>query len=183
MFKNLLTRLAANLLAGFILFIPLCISSLAAQSVACPPEKALLATSDPAYADAIDLQQRLEKQNLSVRCIFPTKLGSFFMVDHDGTLQSTVEGEACFNTNYGGIDVVFLPKSRTFADFQITERRKDGGYLYRFTGTPPVSAGDKFKFGTATRQYFLKHDNYLIIVSDNQLVPRLEAAFTESSAP
>jgi hypothetical protein len=183
MFKNLLTRLLAYRLAGSVLLVPLCISSLAAQSVACPPEKALLATSDLAYADAMDLQQRLEKQNFSVRCIYPTKFGSFFMVDHNGTLESTVEGEACFSTNYGRIDVVFLPKSQTFADFQITERRKGGGYLYRFTGTPRVSAGDKFKFGTAARQYFLKHDNYLIIVSDNQLVPRLEAAFTESSTP
>lgn len=179
MFKNLLTRL----LAGLVLLIPLCTSSLAAQSIDCPPENALLATNDPAYADAMDLQQRLEKQNFSIRCIFPTKLSSFFMVDHNGTLQSTVEGEACFSTNYGDIEVVFLPRPQTFADFRITERRKDGGYLYRFTGTPQVSAGDKFKFGTAARQYFLKHDNYLIIVSDNQLVPRLEAAFAESSAP
>jgi hypothetical protein len=101
------------------------------------------------------------------------------MVDHNGTLESTVEGEACFSTNYGGIDVIFLPKPQTFAEFDITERRKGGGYLYRFTGTPRISAGSKFKFGTAARQYFLKHGSYLIIVSDDQLVPRLETALAQ----
>jgi hypothetical protein len=179
MSKALLVRL----LAGFVLLLLPCTSSLLAQSVPCPPEKALLSATDPAYADALELQQRLEKHNFAVHCMFPTKFGSFFMVDQNGVLQSTVEGEACFSTNYGGIDVVFLPKSQTFADFKITERRQGRGYLYRFTGTPRVSAGDKFNFGTAARQYFLKHDNYLMIVSDNQLVPRLEAAFAHSSTP
>jgi hypothetical protein len=127
----------------------------------------------------MELQRRLQKHNFTVRCIFPTKFGSFFMVDHNGILESTVEGEACFSTNYGGIDVVFLPKPQTFAEFEITERRKGSGYLYRFTGTPSVSAGNKFKFGTAARQYFLKHDNYLIIVSDDQLVSHLQAVLAE----
>jgi|CZKJ01.1.fsa_nt_gi hypothetical protein len=179
MWRALLTRLPA----GFVLLLAAFTTSLVAQSVACPPDKALLSTSDPAYADAMELQQRLEKHDFTIRCIFPTKFGSVFMVDQNGVLQSTVEGEACFSTNYGGIDVVFLPKPQTFADFKITEHREGGGFLYRFTGTPRVAAGDKFNFGTATRQYFLKHGNYLIIVSTNQLVARLENAFGHLAAP
>lgn len=171
--------LLTHLLAGLTLLLAAFSSPLAAQSVPCPPQTALLAPGDPAYADAMELQQRLEKNGFTVQCIFPTKFSSFFMVRKDGTLQSTVEGEACFSTNYGAIDVIVLPRPQTFSDFKITERRKDGGYLYRFTGTPRVSAGDQFKFGTAWRQHFLKHDNYLMIVTDNQLLTRLEDAFRE----
>jgi hypothetical protein len=173
MAKPLLT----HLLAGFIVLVAASHSLLAVPSVPCPPESVLLSKTDPAYADAMQLKQTLENHGFTVECMFPTKFGSFFMVPKDGTLQSTVGGEACFSTNYGGIDVVFLPKPQTFADFNITERRKGGGYLYRFTGTPRVSAGDRFGFVAAHRQHFLKHDNYLFIASDDQLIARLEEAF------
>ena len=176
MLKGLPTRLAVGM---FVLLAASCFP-LSAQSVPCPTGEALMAPSDPAYADAIELEQRLESHGFTVKCIFPTKLSSVFMVEENGVLRSTVEGEACFSTNYGGIEVVFLPKSQTFADFKITEHRKGGGYLYRFTGTPRVWAGDKFKFGTANRQHFLKHGNYLFIVSDDQLFSRLEEVFRMS---
>jgi hypothetical protein len=136
----------------------------------------LLDASDPAYPDAMELKQNLENHSFTVQCIFHTKLSSVFMVDVNGSLQSTVEGEFCFRTNRGDIDVVFVPKPQTFADFKITEHREDGGYLYRFSGTPRVHGGDKFKLGTAHRDYFLKHDNLLLIVDDNQLLGRLEEA-------
>jgi hypothetical protein len=150
-----------------------------AQAVQCPPDKALLSTSDPAYADAMELQRRLERNDFTVRCIFPTKFGSIFTVENNGKLESTVEGEACFSTNFGGLDVVFLPQPQTFSDFEITGRRKDRGYVYRFTGTPHVAAEGKFNFGTAARQYFLKHNNYLIVVSDPKLLARLQKAFSQ----
>jgi hypothetical protein len=169
-----------KLLAAFLLLLT---AALTAQSSPCPPETALIAPNNPAYPDAMALQQRLQQHDFTVHCIFPTKLNSVFMVEKDGALQSTIEGEACFNTNYGAFDVIFVPKPEILADFKITERRKDHGYLYRFTGTPRVAAGDKFNFGTATRQYFLKHDNFLIMVSDNQLRARLEAALAPQSKP
>ncbi len=155
----------------FILLLAASSFPLCAQSVPCPPPAALLSFSDPAYADAMELKQSLENHGFAVPCIFHTKLSSVFMVDVSGTLQSTVEGEFCFSTNRGGIEVVFLPKPQTFADFKITEHRQGGGYLYRFTGTPRVWAGDKFKFGTADRQYFLKQENRLFIVTDALLGP------------
>jgi len=113
----------------------------------------------------MNMQKTLESRGYVVECIFPTKLSSIFQVKEDGVLHSTIEGEADFRTNLGDIDVVFVPKSQTFIDFKITERRKDHGYLYRFTGTPRVLAGDHFNFGTAYRQCYVKFDNQLVLVS------------------
>jgi hypothetical protein len=156
---------------------------LMAQSDPCPPPAAMIAADNPAYADAMDLSKRLQDHGFVVRCIFPTKLGSIFEVPDGDTIRSTVEGEANFTTNYGGFDVIFLPKPQNFADFKITERRQGGGYLYRFTGTPKVWAGDQFKFGTAYRNYFLKHENYLFFLSDEALRARLEQALRPPPAP
>jgi hypothetical protein len=169
--KGLPIRLAAGLI-----FLLAASRSPIAQSVPCPPPAALLSSSDPAYADATELAQRLQHHDFAVQCIFPTKFGSAFMVDENGVLVSTIEGEACFSTNYGGIDVIFLPKPQTFTDFKITEHRQGGGYLYRFSGTPRVHGGNKFKLGTAGRNYFLKRDNLLFIVGDDRLLARLEDA-------
>lgn len=171
MSKGLPIRLCRFILLLAAPSVPLC-----AQSVPCPPPAALLSPSDPAYADAMELKENLENHAFTVECIFHTKLSSVFMVDVNSSLQSTVEGEFCFSTNRGGIEVVFLPRPQTFSDFKITEHRQGSGYLYRFTGAPRVRAGNKFKFGTAYRQYFLKQDNHLFIVTDALLAP-LEDAF------
>lgn len=170
MLKGLLARLAA----GLVVVLAAASLPLFAQPVPCPTGEALIAPNNPAYADAVELAQSLETHDFIVKCIFPTKLNSVFMVEENGVLRSTIEGEACFRTNYGDFSAVFLPKPQTFADFKITERREGGGYLYRFTGTPRVWAGDKFKFGAARRQYFLKRDNVLFMVDDTQLLSRLE---------
>ena len=122
----------------------------------------------------MQLAQNLEPHGFIVNCIFPTKLGSIFMVEENGVMHSTIEGEACLRTNYGDIDVVFVPKPHTFADFKITERREGGGYLYRFAGTPRVWAVNRF--GSALRDYFLKYQNQLLLVSSDQLRARLEDA-------
>lgn len=153
---------------------------LPAQSPECPTGEALLSPSNPAYSDALELEQSLQNHGISVKCIFPTKLNSVFMVEGNGTLQSTIEGEVCFRTNYGDLSVVFLPKPQTFADFKITERREGGGYVYRFSGRPRVWAGNRFQFGSAQRIYFLKRENQLFL-ADNQLIGRLQEAFHLSS--
>jgi hypothetical protein len=171
--KGLPTRLAAV----FILLMAASCLPLLAQSEECPTGEALLSSNNPVFADAAEVAESLKTHAFTIKCIFPTKLRSVFMVEQNGTLRSTIEGEACFRTDYGDIEVVFLPKPQTFADFKITERRKGGGYLYRFTGTPRVWAGDNFKFGTAYRNYFIKHDNQLLIVSDIHLLARLEDVF------
>lgn len=147
---------------------------LRAQSQECPPSQVLLHADDPVSADAIELSRGLQAHGFLVQCIFPTKLGSIFMVNDHGVVHSTIEGEACFVTDHGSFDVIFVPKPQTFADFKITEHRQGGGYLYRFSGSPRVHGGKKFKFGTAQRNYFLKHDNRLLIVSDEKLRARLD---------
>jgi hypothetical protein len=181
----MLNGLSARLLLGFLILLATFRVPLFSQSMTpCPTGEALLSSSDPVYADAMELQHRLENHNFTVRCIFPTKLGSIFMVDVNGVLQSTVEGEACFRTNRGDLGVFFLPKPQTFADFKITERSEGGGYVYRFSGTPRVSQGDKFKFETARRNYFLKSDHLLFIADDNHLLASLEGALhLQPSAP
>jgi hypothetical protein len=172
MWKGLPTRLAA--IISLVLVVSC--SPILAQPVPCPPAAALLSSSDPAYADAMELSHTLENHQFTVRCVFPTKFGSVFMVEQNGVLVSTIEGEACFSTDYGGIDVIFLPTPQTFADFKITERREGGGYVYRFSGMPRVHGGNKFKMGTAGRNYFLKRDNLLFIVGGDRLLARLEDA-------
>jgi len=152
-------------------------SSVVAQESECPVGPPLLSAADPIYPDAMELAQELQSHGFVIRCIFPTKAGSIFRVDENGAYRNTIEGETCFRTSLGDIDVFFLPKPQTFADFHITERRKDRGYLYRFTGTPRVWYGDKFMFGTALRQSFFKRDNKLFLVNhDGELRPRLESA-------
>ena len=148
--------------------------SLFSQASECPPAVSLLSSNDPVYADAMELKQKLESHGFVVRCVFPTKLGSIFQVTEGGVLRSTIEGEVNFSTNYGDIDAVFVRKSQTFADFKITEHREDVGYLYTFAGTPRVWAVNRFV--SARRDYFLKHDNQLLLVNDNQLRGRLEQA-------
>ncbi len=156
--------IAPYLLAGLVLASAFS-GLLVAQSPQCSHPAALIAPGDPAYADAMEMKQRLQSHGYIVECAFPTKLGSMFQVDENGVLRSTVEGEAAFRTNLGDIDVVFMPKPQSFVDFKISERRKDHGYLYRFTGTPRVLAGDRFNFGSAYRQCYLKFDNQLVFVS------------------
>jgi len=145
---------------------------LRAQESDCPKGPPPLSPSDAVYSDAMELKQTLESHGFVVRCVFPTKLGSIFRVDEGGVLRSTVEGEANFRTNYGEVDAVFMPKTQTFADFKITERREGGGYLYTFGGTPRV--WETNRFGSARRMYFLDQANLLFFINDAALMRRLE---------
>lgn len=161
-------RLAASLLLSMVMC-----PRMHAEGVACPPKAALLLATDPAYPDAMHLKSVIESHNFTVRCVFPSKLGSIFQVEEGGTLHSTIEGEASLRTNYGDLDVVFMPKPQTFSDFKIIERREGGGFLYRFEGTPRVWAVNKF--GSANRIYFLDYENQLFFCNE-LLMRRLEQA-------
>jgi hypothetical protein len=163
-----------RILISLVLFVS-SLPALQAAEPSCPPSEALLQSSDPVYAEATALAQELEGHGFQVRCMFPSKVGSIFEVEENGALHSTIEGETCFRTNFGDVTVFFVPKPHTFDDFQIAEKRKDRGYVYRFTGNPRTWAGDKFMFGTAYRQAFLKRDNQLFLVNyDGDLRARLE---------
>jgi hypothetical protein len=147
---------------------------LSAQENDCPDGPPLLSPSQPIYSDAMELKQTLESHGFVVRCVFPTKLGSIFEVWEGGVMHSTIAGEANFRTNYGEVDAVFMPHPQTFADFKITEHRKDSGFLYTFAGTPRV--WDTNRFGSARRLYFLDHGSQLFFINDVALLHRLERA-------
>jgi hypothetical protein len=163
-----------HLLAGLVLLLAVSQSSLCAQEPECPPAAALLSSTDPVFADAMELKRSLESQGFVIHCMFPTKLGSIFQVEEGGVSRSTIEGEANFHTNYGDVEAVFVPKPQTFAGFKINEHREDGGYFYTFAGTPRVWAVNRFE--SPRRYYFLKHDNQLLLMSNDRLRARLEQA-------
>jgi hypothetical protein len=145
-----------------------------AQHLECPPSNTLLSANDSVYSDATDLARILRNQGFIIRCIFPTKLGSIFQIIEGNVTRSTIEGEANFRTNYGDVDVVFVPKPQSFAAFKITQHHLNKGYLYTFAGAPRVWSVNRFE--TNRRTYFLKHDNALLLVSDDKLRIRLEQA-------
>ncbi|HKT86863.1 MAG TPA: hypothetical protein VJQ59_00405 [Candidatus Sulfotelmatobacter sp.] len=144
------------------------------QSGPCPPPRALMATDDPAYQDAMEMKTALESSGLEVRCVFPTKWGSQFMVWEHGVAHSTVEGEACIRTVSGDIGVLFLPKPGSFSRLKIKEERTHRGYLYRFSGMP--GPWKVQQVGSTHRTYFFKNNNYILSVSDDSLRDQLAAA-------
>jgi hypothetical protein len=169
MLRFVFARLAASIAILLAVSHPL-----RAQSDHCPPPAALIAPDNPTYADATDLQEKLKASGIGVYCIFPTKFSSAFIVWENEVAHSTVEGEACFRTNFGDIGVVFIPKPQTFSALNIRERYKDGGYLYTFSGMPDTWIVKQV--GSGRRQYFLKSDNYIMSVTDANLRLRLEEA-------
>lgn len=177
----MLKTVPAQLAASFVLLL-IGTHPLPAQPAPCPPPAALIAPDNPAYADAIDLAQKLAAHGFVVRCIFPTKMNSEFLVPENGVERSTIEGEACFVTNYGDIEAFFVPKPQTFSDLKIREQRKGGGYLYTFSGMPSVWPRKIGRWGSARRDFFLKRDNYLLSVSDDTLHTHLEDALQPTSS-
>jgi len=161
------------LLMGIILLPIACAYGLGQESH-CPKEQAaLLSATEPVYPDAIELKRTLERYGFVVHCMFPTIVWSVFEVGgDDGVMHNTVEGEVNYGTNYGDVTAFFLPKSKTFSDFKITEHREDGGFVYAFAGTPRVWDANRFR--GAHRIYFLDHDNQLFFVTDVALLQRLE---------
>ena len=170
----MLKTLPVHLMASLALLLAASCPQALAQSVPCPPTPALIASDNPAYADAMSLAKNLEAHGFVVHCIFPTKISSEFLIRENGVQRSTIEGEACFRTNYGDVGAFFVPKPQTFADLKIKEQRKGGGYLYTFSGMPSSWTMDHW--GSARRDFFLKRDNYLLSASDDTLRARLEEA-------
>ena len=138
-----------------------------AQSVECGAEEgtALLQPTDSAYDEAIELARTLSERHFTIQCILTSKLGGFF----EGTT-----GSALYRTSDGDLGVVFLSRGRTFADLKIVERPLKKGFAYSFSGKPrPLPAS---RLQSARRQYFLKHENHLLILGDDALKSKLESA-------
>jgi hypothetical protein len=140
-----------------------------AQSDACSPEEtaALLPPADPAYDSAIELVQTLSEHGFTIKCVLSSKMGGLF---------SGLEGAALYRTTDGDFDVLFLPKPRTFADLKIIERPSKKRFVYSFAGKPRPWPANRIDSGI--RQYFLKHDNQLLVLNDDLLRTKLVSALT-----
>jgi hypothetical protein len=142
------------------------------QDLKCPAPAALLSLRDPIYGDEMDFARELERNGFVVEGMFPRKRGSMFQVVDGEILRSTNAGEASCYTNFGPVDVFFLPKGGSFWNFQITERREGRGDRHKFSGKPRVMEGTKF--GTALRESMLKHEDHGMLVANPKLRASLQ---------
>lgn len=139
---------------------------LRAQAVECSPEEtaALLPPADPAYDDAIELARTLNEHGITIKCLLSSKMGGLF---------NGLTGAALYRTTDGDFDALFLPKPKTFADLKIIEHPLKKGFVYSFAGKPRPWPANRFE--SVRRQYFLKHDNRLLVLSDDPLRTKLES--------
>jgi hypothetical protein len=145
-----------------------------AELAPCPPVAALLQSNNPAYTDAMDLAQTLRSHGVVITCMFPSKVGSIFVVDQGGVTASSIEGEVAFRTDRDYFSAFFMPKPQTFADFRIYRLHSDQGYLYSFGGEPRVWTANRF--GSAHRTYFFKRDNFLLMADTEEMSRQLARA-------
>ena len=160
-----MTRTLPFLLA--VAFACLCAAPLLlAQSDECSPQEAaaLLPPADPAYDDAIELARTLSEHRFTIKCVLTSKMAGLF---------NGQEGAALYRTTDGDFDALFLPRPKTFADLKIIERPVKKGFVYSFAGKPRPWPANRLE-GTR-RQYFLKHANQLLVLSDDSLRTKLEA--------
>lgn len=121
-------------------------------------------SSDPAYADALDLSRALTDRGFVVQCVAPSVMVSFF----EGQV-----GAAIYKTNQGEFDALFLPKAHDFEGVQIIERLERGRYLYSFAGRPQPRTN---LIDAALRTYFIKNLNRLLVTDNEALAARLRSS-------
>jgi hypothetical protein len=160
-------RRTRSSLLGVGVAVMLCASFLRAQSAECSPEDtaALLQPTDAAYSDAMELGSTLSEHGFAIRCILTSKLGGLF---------KSLEGAALYRTDHGDFDALFLPAPETFAELKIVERSTKKGFAYWFSGKSRAWAANRLESGH--REYFLKHQNQLLILDDDQLRMKLQDA-------
>jgi hypothetical protein len=148
-------------LALFASFIPA-----RAQNDPCDP-RALLPTTDPAYADAVKLSETLNRNGIQVRCVLLSKESQMF----DGQL-----GAAFFRTEIGDFEALFLAQGHTWDNLKILQIRDAAGYVkYQFRGSPAHPGAWEGK-----PVYFVKHGNEFLHSLDSQLVSKLRQALKEN---
>jgi len=128
-----------------------------------------LKPNDPAYADAIELAQTLRNHGFAVKCVLQSKMVRLF----EGQ-----KGAALYRTNRGDFEALFLPKAQTFA-VQPNEARKNGRYIYSFSGSPRSTGGP---WDSARPTFFVQHSNQFLTTWDKQLATELDKALTSTQA-
>jgi hypothetical protein len=137
----------------------------------CSPQDAAaqLRVDDPAYKSAMELTQTLEARGFEVDCVCQSK--SIHMFEGQ-------TGAAVFRTDRGDFEALFLSKTETFA-VQPTEQRKDGRFIYSFSGNPPAKVA---RLDGSHPIYFVQHTNTLFMVYIERVAATLDKAVNSNSA-
>jgi hypothetical protein len=145
-------------------------TSAAAQGAECSAKDLLagLKADDPAYADAMELAQALRNHGFIVKCVLQSKMTGLFEGE---------KGAALYRTNRGDFEGFFLPKTQTFA-VQPIETRKNGRYIYSFSGSPRSTRGS---WDSARPAYFIQHANQFFATWDEQLATELDKALASNN--
>jgi hypothetical protein len=147
-----------------------------AQSSDCTGREAeaQLRSTDPLYADAMEVGRDLIDHGLIVKCILTPSI-------FDGTFDGQ-SGSALYRTDRGEFWVLFLPKAETFDALQIMEQKQGETYVYTFRGTPtPHSPPHSPLRMEARKAYFINSGNRLFVVMDDaDLAESIQTAFRQS---
>jgi len=129
------------------------------SSQACDPREVTessVTSTDPVYAETVELTQELENRGYVVRCVLRSK----FATEFPGQL-----GAALYRTSRGDFEALFLTKPRTFDSVRLVEHEKNGFYTYSLQGIPPGS--HTMHMQCARRNFFARHANRLLITQDS----------------
>jgi len=118
-----------------------------------------LTSTDPAYAETVELTKELKNRGYVVRCVLLSKMVTSFPEQL---------GAALYRTSRGDFEVLFLTKPRTFNSVRLIEHQQSGGYVayvYSLQGIPPGNHTMGMQCGR--RNFFAKHANRLFITQDS----------------
>jgi hypothetical protein len=115
-----------------------------------------LTSTDPLYAETVELTKELENRGYVVRFVLQSKLANAFPEQL---------GAALYRTSRGDFEVLFLTKPRTFDSARLVEHEKNGFYTYSLQGIPPGNHTMHMQCGR--RNFFAKHANRLFITQDS----------------
>jgi hypothetical protein len=134
-------------------------------------------STDPLYADAMEVGRDLIDHGFIVKCILTPSI-------FDGTFDGQ-SGSALYRTDKGEFWVLFLPKAETFDALQIIEQKQGKTYVYTFRGTPTPHSPPHSPFRMEARKtYFINSGNRLFVVMDDaDLAASIEAAVSRSPNP
>jgi hypothetical protein len=135
-----------------------------AEQSPCGRPHTLPLSTNPAYADAMELAQSLRSHGIAVKCVLLSKEERMF----EGQ-----EGAANYQTDVGVFEALFLPKPETFDALDIIGHEEAGGFIYSFRGSPR-SLTDQWE---GRRVYFVRHESQLLHTLDEQVAVKLEEAF------
>jgi hypothetical protein len=129
----------------------------------------LLKPEHIAYADAMEFARFLNDRGITVESVHRSKLEGFFRA---------VDKAAFFRTDRGVVEVIFFPDPGGAETIQVTEQPGSGRYLYSFQGQPnPNPPGDRFDSNRP--MYFLKHRNWFIVLTNEELYDELQRILME----